>query len=242
MDMEPQDLPPLSSSDEQLLEELMTGTRSSNDPQVQARIVASAPLAKAYRQLCDAQELLDSSGPPPEEPQDHHRAGSRTAPDPEQPEDADQVREILTSEGLIATSGKRNWMALAAMCMVMLGAGLLALEAWTRSQSREPGGGPRVILSDQPIPYGPVQDFGEFHAPAQLQPGEQLLIHVYADGPEDATPLISGPLEEPVWQPSPAALEQMRTWSSIRWTYEILSTQRPPAPVDVFSRLDSSSR
>ncbi len=240
--MEPLEPSPLSSSDERLLEDLMTGTRPFLEPEVQARIAASAPLAKAYRQLCDAQELLDSSGPPPEEYQGGHQAGPYTDLEVEHPEDAHRVREIFTSEGLISASEQGNWMALAAICMVMLGAGLLALEAWTRSQPNGPGDGPRVILSDQPIPFGPVQDFGEFHAPTKLQAGEQLLIHVYADAPLDVPPLTSGPLEEPIWQPSPAALEQMRTWSSIRWTYEVLSTQRPPAPVDVFSRLDFSPR
>lgn len=247
--MEPQNLPPLSTGDERLLEDLMTGTRAPDEPAVAERLEASDSLRLAYERLLDAQDALQANGPPPSlpdgegDPEGTHPFGNSEADaESEHHGDADQVREILLNEGLLAPAGGRNWMALAAMCMVLLGAGLLALEAWNRSRPGETPGQGRLILSEQAIPSGPVEDFLEFRAPVVLQDGEQLRITVYADGQASIDPLDSGPLDAPIWLPSPTELERLRSCSRIRWTYEILSVQRPPAPVEVFARLASSSR
>ncbi|MEM7202425.1 MAG: hypothetical protein AAF628_19290 [Planctomycetota bacterium] len=176
----------------QLLEEVVTGARLPDDPEVRALMVRDPEWAAELAELVAMQRVLDATGE--SEAATLRQAAATPLPSPPRP-----------------TSRRWLWLAAAAAAAALALAFLLR-----RGAEDDPGAtvlGPAVELLE---PRGDVTAYGTFRWRGSLPPGGWFEVRVFAE-PAGRPPVARSQtrLREASWQPD--AAEQAGLPQRIRW-------------------------
>lgn len=205
----------LTPEDERVLEQVLTGDLSAEDPAVVERCAESPAFRRALEEAQHTQQRL---------------RGIRIDLDRllEQADAAasGEDRELVRRSVAAMSAGSRDrrpwplWLALAA--------GLLLGALWVRASwfgsprdSVAPPA-PSGMLADERAmqPSGEVPDYGRFEVDVELEAWWSIEFVVYdRDGQEI---LRSAALESPQWSPDSEALSTLNELPHIRWSYSVL--------------------